>query len=80
MVNFCRVCGYTLEEGATTCSACGAAVISEADSAAAAQSAKNMETLGKVSSVLNAIFMVVERLIRLGVGKVSELINKSKAK
>lgn len=77
MAKFCRSCGAHVEEGAEKCSACG--VILNREAAAAAKAQQTSETLNKVSDVLNTVFCVVEKVLRIAAAKVSAAVKNAQA-
>lgn len=78
MAKFCRSCGAPIEEGAEKCSACG--VILNREAAAAAKAQQTNDTLNKVSDVINTIFCVVEKVLRIAAAKVSQAVKNLRAK
>lgn len=78
MAKFCRSCGAPIEEGAEKCSACG--VILNREAAAAAKAQQTNDTLNKVSDVINTIFCVVEKVLRIAAAKVSQAVKNLQAK
>lgn len=72
MAKFCRSCGHALEEGMTTCPACGNSTNQQA-----APQKKNNDVLSKVSEIILVIFCLVEKILLLLVAKIGAAVKNA---